>query len=41
MVFPNENRIERTANLKDVREYNRRIDELIENKIKAINMLTK
>lgn len=41
MVFPEENRIERVANLKDVREYINRIDEMIENKINAINMLTK
>lgn len=41
MVFDEENRIERIANVKDVREYIKRIDEMIDNKIKAINMLTK
>lgn len=40
-VFPEENRIERIANVKDVREYINRTDEMIDNKIKAISMLTK
>lgn len=41
IVFDEENRIERQANVKDVREYINRIDEMIENKIGAISMLTK
>lgn len=41
IVFEEENRIERVANLKDVREYINRIDEIINNKIEAVNMLTK
>ncbi|EYE89636.1 coproporphyrinogen III oxidase [Fervidicella metallireducens AeB] len=41
LVFPEENRIERSANVKDVREYIARIDEMIERKIMAIDMLTK
>jgi oxygen-independent coproporphyrinogen-3 oxidase len=41
IIFDNENRIERVANVKDVREYVNRIDEMIENKIEAISMLTK
>lgn len=41
LVFPEENRIERSANVKDVREYITRIDEMIERKIMAIDMLTK
>lgn len=39
LVFSRENRIERVANLKDVREYIARIDEAIENKIEAIDEL--
>jgi oxygen-independent coproporphyrinogen-3 oxidase len=41
IVFDADNRIERAANVKDVREYINRIDEMIENKIGAISMLTK
>lgn len=41
IIFDEENRIERVANVKDVREYINRIDEMIENKIEAISMLTK
>ena len=41
IVFNEENRIERAANVKDVREYINRIDEMIDNKIEAISMLTK
>lgn len=33
VIFKDENRIERSANVKDVREYNSRIDEMIQNKI--------
>lgn len=39
LLFEKENRHERVANLKDVREYINRIDEIIENKVKAIDML--
>ncbi len=38
-VFKKENRIERVANLKDVREYNSRINEILQNKEKALNMI--
>lgn len=41
IVFEDENRIERQANVKDVREYIDRIDEMIDKKLKAISMLTK
>lgn len=37
VVFPEENRIERFANLKDVGEYVKRIDELIEGKIALLD----
>lgn len=37
--FKRENRIERIPNLKDVREYVKRIDEILEKKKKAINMV--
>lgn len=40
-VFYDENRIERIANVKDVREYINRTDEMIDNKLKAISLLTK
>lgn len=40
IVFDEENRIERQANVKDVREYINRVDEMIDKKIKAISMLT-
>ena len=39
VVFLNENRIERFANVKDVKEYNNRIDEMIEKKIQLLNTL--
>jgi coproporphyrinogen dehydrogenase HemZ len=39
LMFEKENRHERVANLKDVREYVNRIDEMIKNKVKAIDML--
>ena len=39
VVFPEENRIERYANLKDVGEYVNRIDELIKGKIALLNTL--
>ncbi|MEG0308416.1 MAG: coproporphyrinogen III oxidase [Clostridium sp.] len=39
VVFLGENRIERFANIKDVREYNRRIDEMISRKIDLLNTL--
>ncbi len=39
VVFPDENRIERFANVKDVREYNKRIDEMISRKIDLLNTL--
>jgi oxygen-independent coproporphyrinogen-3 oxidase len=38
-VFPEENRIERFANLKDVKEYIGRIGETVENKLKMIDMI--
>lgn len=41
IVFEEENRIERQANVKDVREYINRVDEMIDRKIEAISMLTK
>ncbi|MNI87016.1 coproporphyrinogen III oxidase [compost metagenome] len=41
VVFKDENRIERTANVKDVNEYINRIDEMIENKISLLNTLYK
>lgn len=34
ILFKDQNRIERAANVKDVREYNARVDEMIANKIK-------
>ena len=37
VVFPEENRIERFANLKDVGEYVKRIDELISGKIALLD----
>lgn len=37
--FTRENRLERIANLKDVREYVKRIDEILLNKKKAIDMI--
>lgn len=40
IIFEEENRIERVANLKDVREYITRIDEMISNKIEAIRSFT-
>lgn len=40
IVFDEENRIERQANVKDVKEYINRIDEMIDKKIKAVSMLT-
>ncbi len=39
VVFLDENRIERFANVKDVREYNNRIDEMIERKISLLDTL--
>lgn len=39
LVYPKENRIERVGNVKDVREYINRIDEMIEKKKKAIGLL--
>jgi coproporphyrinogen dehydrogenase HemZ len=39
LVFDKENRIERVANLKDVREYINRIDEIIDNKLRAVEMI--
>lgn len=41
VVFLDENRLERFANVKDVREYNKRIDEMIERKIALLNTLYK
>lgn len=41
IVFDEDNRIERQANVKDVREYINRIDEMIDKKIGAISMLSK
>ena len=39
VVFLEENRIERFANVKDVREYINRIDEKIHNKVQLLNSL--
>lgn len=39
LVFDEENRIERIANVKDVMEYIKRIDEMTDNKIKAVDMI--
>ena len=39
IVFLDENRIERVANVKDVREYIQRIDEMIEKKLNLLNTL--
>jgi len=39
VVFLDENRIERFANVKDVREYNKRIDEMISKKIALLDTL--
>lgn len=39
IVYDEENRIERQANVKDVREYINRIDEMIEKKLEALNTL--
>ena len=39
IVYPKENRIERVANLKDVREYVKRIDEQIQEKILELDKL--
>lgn len=39
LVFADENRIERVANVKDAREYIKRTDEMIEKKKKAIDLL--
>lgn len=41
VVFTEENRIERFANVKDVKEYINRIDEMIDNKINLLNTLYK
>ncbi len=41
VIFPEENRIERAANLKEVREYITRIDELINKKTELLNTLFK
>lgn len=41
VVFLEENRLERIPNVKDVREYINRIDEMIERKIKLLNTLYK
>lgn len=41
LVFEDENRIERVANVKDIREYVNRIEEMINKKIDAVSMLTK
>lgn len=41
IVFLEENRIERFGNVKDVREYTNRIDEMIEKKIALLDMLYK
>ena len=40
LVFDAENRIERIANVKDVQEYIKRIDEMINKKIKAVDMIS-
>lgn len=39
VVFLDENRLERFANVKDVKEYNSRVDEMIERKIALLNTL--
>ena len=39
VVFLEENRLERFANVKDVKEYNNRIDEMIEKKLKLLETL--
>lgn len=39
LVYPKEKRIERVGNVKDVREYIKRIDEMIEKKKEAIELL--
>jgi oxygen-independent coproporphyrinogen-3 oxidase len=39
IVFLDENRIERVANVKDVREYIQRINEMIEKKLNLLNTL--
>ena len=39
VIFKNENRIERTANVKDLREYINRIDEMINRKINLLNTI--
>ncbi len=39
VVFLDENRIERFANVKDVKEYNNRIEEMIDRKIELLNTL--
>lgn len=41
VFFPEENRIERVPNFKDLKEYNERIDELIFNKEKILNNINK
>ncbi|MEF9935291.1 MAG: coproporphyrinogen dehydrogenase HemZ [Clostridium sp.] len=38
-IYPKENRLERVANLKDLDEYIKRIDEVLLNKEKVINMI--
>lgn len=39
LVFIDENRIERISNVKDIKEYVTRIDEMIEKKLKGLDML--
>ena len=39
LVYPEENRIERVGNVKDVREYIKRIDEMVEKKKEAVGLL--
>ncbi|SJU05849.1 Oxygen-independent coproporphyrinogen-III oxidase 2 [Clostridioides difficile] len=39
IIFLDEDRIERFANLKDIREYVSRVDEMIDKKIKLLNTL--
>lgn len=39
LVFIDENRIERISNVKDIKEYISRIDEMIEKKLKGLDML--
>ncbi|SKA81354.1 oxygen-independent coproporphyrinogen-3 oxidase [Caloramator quimbayensis] len=39
LLYLNENRIERVANVKDIREYINRIDEMIDKKIKGLDTL--